>query len=262
MKIYTYYQTLNDNYFQTDPKLIELWKISWSRQGYEPIVLNLEDAKKHPYFETLNSEMRRIFKEITNKEIEEYGMSCWFRWLAYATQTEEKFYVSDYDAINVNFPIKEPDDKLHLMDLDCPFFASGTPKQFEKLCKAFVEVSNERIDILKQQANHYHDQEFFRYNFNNFKKFNPDSDRYIREHDLLLTRDRRFIGNPFDPVTKKKAFDRPTKKDGEEVDNTQVFHISHSNCKWVLEKYPELRKEYSIPSIRLYMVKQLLGKID
>ena len=115
-------------------------------------MLNLKDAKKHSYFETLNNEMRRIFKEITNKEIAEYGMSCWFRWLAYATQTEEKFYVSDYDAINVNFPITELSDNLHFMDNFVPFLASGTPIQFENLCKAFVKVSKERIEILKEQT--------------------------------------------------------------------------------------------------------------
>ena len=77
MKIYTYHQDIN---FFAQQELIELWKISWSRQGYEPIVLNLEDAKRHSYFETLNTEMRKIFKEITSKQICDYGMSCWFRW--------------------------------------------------------------------------------------------------------------------------------------------------------------------------------------
>ena len=100
MKIYTYYQNINHS---SQKELIDLWKISWSRHGYEPIVLNLEDAKKHSYFETLNSEMRRIFNEITGRTIIDYGMSCWLRWLAYAIQEDEKFYVSDYDAININF---------------------------------------------------------------------------------------------------------------------------------------------------------------
>ena len=58
MIIYTYYQDIEHS---SQNELIDLWKISWSRQGYEPIVLNLEDAKKHPYFDILNSEMRRIF---------------------------------------------------------------------------------------------------------------------------------------------------------------------------------------------------------
>ena len=204
MKIYTYYQNLND---PTQDELIDLWKISWSRQGYEPIVLNLEDAKKHSYFETLSTEMSRIFKQITNKEIGDYGMSCWFRWLAYATQADEKFYVSDYDAINVNFPIKEPNKKLHLMDFACPFLASGTPIQFENLCKAFVEVSNKRIEILKEKANHYHDQEFFLYNF---MPDNNDSYEKLRnQYDIVMTRDRTKFG-------------------GIDIDlDLLVYHVSH-----------------------------------
>ena len=98
MKIYTYYQNINHS---SQNELIDLWKISWSRQGYEPIVLSLQDAKKHPYFETFNSEMRKIFKEITNKEIGDYGMSCWFRWWAYAAQADEKFYVSQGESQSI-----------------------------------------------------------------------------------------------------------------------------------------------------------------
>ena len=212
MKIYTYYQNLND---PTQDELIDLWKISWSRQGYEPIVLNSEDAKKHSYFETLDTEMRKIFKEITNTEISDYGMSCWFRWMAYATQADEKFYVSDYDAINVNFPIKEPNEKLHLMDNDCPFLASGTPKQFENLCKAFVEVSNERIDILKQQANHYHDQEVFQYNFTS--QHNDNLNHLLTSYDLKITKDRTKFGGPDINV------------------NSLVYHVSHNMANITLE---------------------------
>ena len=47
------------------------------------------------------------------------------------------------------------------MDAHVPCFASGNPTQFQNLCEAFVEVSNERIEILKQKTDHYHDQEFF-----------------------------------------------------------------------------------------------------
>ena len=57
MKIYTYYEDIN---FNKQNELLELWKLSWSRHGYEPIVLNLEDAKKHSYFETLDTEIRSI----------------------------------------------------------------------------------------------------------------------------------------------------------------------------------------------------------
>jgi len=43
MKIYTYYQNINHG---PQNELIDLWKISWSNHGYEPIVLNLQDAKR------------------------------------------------------------------------------------------------------------------------------------------------------------------------------------------------------------------------
>ena len=251
MKIYTYYQDINHS---SQNELIDLWKISWSRQGYEPIVLNLEDAKKHSYFETLNTEMCRIFKEITNKEIGDYGMSCWFRWLAYATQEDEKFYVSDYDAINVNFHIEEPEDKLHLMDYACPFLASGTPKQFENLCKAFVEVSNERIDILKSQADHYHDQEFFQYNF--MPQKNDSAEGLRNEHDILMTRNRHELGGYIDPV-ENKILAGPNIG---YIENQKygVVHVSHHNIGILQEKYAKYKKQ-DASQLRIDLIKNLLG---
>ena len=250
MKIYTYYQDINHS---SQNELIDLWKISWSNHGYEPIVLNLDDAKKHSYFETFNSEMRKIFKEITNKEINDYGMSCWFRWLAYATQTDEKFYVSDYDAINVNFPIKEPNDKLHLLDYDCPFLASGTPKQFENLCKAFVEVSNERIEILKQQADHYHDQEFFQYNL--MPQHNNSAEDLRNEYDILMTRNRHEIGGYIDPV-ENKIFASPNIG---YIENEKygVVHASHKNITTLQKKYAQYKNK-DASKLRIDIIKNLL----
>jgi len=253
MKIYTYYQNIN---FSSQNELIDLWRISWSRQGYEPIVLNLEDAKKHPYFDTLNTEMRRIFKEITNNEIDDYGMSCWFRWLAYATQKEENFYVSDYDAINVNFPITEPNEKLHLMDNDCPFLASGTPTQFENLCKAFVKISNERIQILKQQANHYHDQEFFEYNLT--PKYNDSAEELRNKYEILMTRKRREIGGFYDPIS-KTVFSGPVTIPINNIKDYKVAHIANCNVKILFAKYPELSKKYSNKKYRIIMIEDILS---
>ena len=256
MKIYTYYEDID---FDEQDKLIELWKISWSHQGYEPIVLNLEDAKKHPYFETLNTEMRRIYKEITNNEISEYGMSCWFRWLAYATEPDEKFYVSDYDAINVNFPVTEPNDKLHLMDDACPFFASGTPIQFENLCKAFVDISNDRIEILKQQANHYHDQEFFQYNF--VQHINDSAEELRNKYEVLMTRDRREFGGFYDSMSKTIVTGAKTKTHVN-CQDYKVAHIAHNNVGLIFHEYPELRKQYSQSEYRIIMVKDMLTTLD
>lgn len=252
MKIYTYYQEIN---FAEQNELINLWKMSWSRKGYQPVVLNLDHAKKHPYFETLDKEMRRLYYEITGKKIQDYGMSCWFRWLAYSTQDEKKFYVSDYDAINVNFSIIEPNDKLHMMDGPVPFLASGSPSQFENLCKAFVEITNERIDILKMQANHYHDQEFFIYNM--LKQNNPEFESYQKRCELLVTRDRSLIGGGYDPIT-RQCIAGPY-IGNLDISPCQVFHISHYNCGQMLKKYPKLKDKYSEEQLRILLIKELLS---
>lgn len=251
MKIYTYYQEIDH---ANQSELIDLWKLSWSRQGYEPIVLNLQDAKIHPYFETLNTEMRRIFKEITNKEISDYGMSCWFRWLAYAAQADEKFYVSDYDAINVGFPVTEPNDKLHLMDSACPFLASGTPKQFENLCKAFLEVSNERMEILKQQSSHYHDQEFFMYNLT--PRHNQNCESLKNQYEILMTRDRSKIGGFYDCIS--KTIDAGPRLGAIKAQNYYVAHIAHRNVKILMEKYSQFQN-FNGGQLRIHVVKNLLG---
>jgi len=253
VKIYTYYQDVNHS---SQNELIDLWKISWSNHGYEPIVLTLEDAKKHSYFQTLNTEMRRIFKEITNKEIAEYGMSCWFRWLAYANQADEKFYVSDYDAINANFPITEPHDKIQLFDDACPFLVSGTPKQFENLCEAFVEVSNQRIDILKQQANHYHDQEFFQYNFTS--QHNDSAEDLRNKHNILMTRDRSKFGGFYDPGEDEVRTNPFDNFDLIKKEKYKVTHMSHQVISFLKKRYKKYKNK-SESKLRIDLVKELLG---
>lgn len=241
MKIYTYYEDIN---FKSQNQLLDLWKLSWLKQGFEPIILNLNHAKKHPYFKEFDTEMREIYYTITGKKISKYGMSCWFRWLAYATQNEEKFYVSDYDAINVNFQPVEPNDNLHLMDHCCPFFASGTPKQFDNLCHLFVDLTHERMNIIKEQANHYHDQEFFLYNFS--LKHNESNAELMSKYNMLFTRKRPQIGGFYNPNIAL---------DPEEI---KVVHISHSNVAHI-KKNNSIYKNIHPDQLRINMVKQILN---
>lgn len=250
MKIYTYYQDIN---FSAQRELIDLWKISWEVHGYQPIVLNLEDAKKHPYYDTLRTKIKEFAIKLGNYKINNYGMSCWLRWLAYSTQPNEKFYVSDYDAININFPITEPNDKLHLMDFACPFLASGTPKQFENLCKAFVEVSNERLEILKTQTNYRHDQEFFQYNL--MPQHNNSAEDLRNEHDILMTKNRHEIGGYIDPV-ENKIFASPNIG---YIENEKygVVHASHKNITTLQKKYAQYKNK-DASKLRIDIIKNLL----
>jgi hypothetical protein len=163
MKVYTYYEDIN---FKHQDRLLNLWKNSWERHGYEAIILTRTDAENHPFCKEFIQRLETLHQDITNKPLRKYGLSCWLRWLAYATQPEETFYVSDYDVINHNFNTTKPDDVLHLLDGNCPCIASGTPSQFDTLCRTFVEIPEENKQFFTQSFNelkfvHYHDQEFF-----------------------------------------------------------------------------------------------------
>lgn len=257
MRIYTYYNQFHDGNIDIglQGQLIDLWKISWSRKGYEPIVLGPEDARKHVYYNKFNNNIQKVYRKLMGSHPTEYGMSCWYRWLAYATQADEKFYVSDYDAINVNFPITEPNDKLHFMDASCPFFASGTPKQFEDLCKIFVTLGDEQFGKLKRAApgfTWYHDQEFFVV-FQNLLS---------SEYDILFTRKRDTIGGEYDPhpaKVKKSVYnpDRPI-----ELKDYGVVHISHHNAGWVWDTYPKFAaKHKNIDAVRIAMTRELINNL-
>lgn len=251
MKIYTYYQNINHS---NQNELLELWKASWLRHGYEPVVLNLEDAKKNPYFYILDKGIRKFGIQLGNHRINDYGMSCWLRWLAYSMQVEEKIYVSDYDAININFPLQEPGDKLHLMDNDCPFFASGSPRQFRNLCKAFIEITNEKLETLKTQTNYRHDQEFFQYNLT--EKYNPNCEELKNKYEILMTRNRLHIGGNYDPIAKKCQAGPHIGHLNPETH--KVYHISHSNCRIIKKQYPDLFSKYSNQKLRVEIIKDLL----
>lgn len=213
MKIYTYHENIN---FSDQDELIALWKKSWERQGFDAIVLNRSHAVVHPYYEEFVEKLEELHLQIMNKPLSKYGLSCYLRWLAYATQPEEKFYVSDYDVINNKFKQNEPSDELHLMDADCPCIASGTPKQFENLCHAFVDVTLERLEALRGNITpHYHDQEFFTKNF--VLRLLPKAEEFLKRYNVKMTRDRKMLNG--------MIMDLPEEKD---IANFDLIHFSHS----------------------------------
>lgn len=216
MKIYTYYEDID---FKDQDELVALWEKSWKAKGFDPIVLTEKDAEKSDFYDEFVAKITKLHQDITEKPLSKYGLSCWLRWLAYSTQPEEKFFVSDYDVINHNFNPTEPADILHLMDSDCPCIASGTPSQFLALCKKFIEVSEQNKEFFIEESKerdfvHFHDQNFFGMYFYN-KTANKEKDK-----DIKLTRDRNFISCP----QHDNFWEKP------------LVHYSHRGCKLFCEK--------------------------
>lgn len=240
MKIYTYYEDIN---FKEQKDMLLLWHESWERKGFEPIVLGLQDAKKSPRYSDFCQKMQFIFKKITGKDLGRYGLSCFVRWLAYSTveNKEERFFVSDYDVVNsgkweTHHPVT---NKLHLYDSACPCFASGNPQEFGQLCDGFFDVSMQRIDFLQKHANHYHDQEFFMYNFTPHQ--NPDSLKLWIKYNVHMSRNRQTDVSPYHPNQDQK--------------NVRAFHISHHNTDIVSKSNLEHYQGYSSDQLRIQLMK-------
>ena len=194
-----------------------------------------------------------LHETITGNEITEYGMSCYNRWLAYSAEdTHDPIIVCDYDIINHSFEPIELSEKMHLMDDACPCIASGTPRQFEKLCHSFVDISQKRLGYLSSAWTdewvHYHDQEFFVLNFTNEHYPKTEDEEKIPYHDMLelhdikMTRDHNYIAKPFFP---------------NEENSCKAFHVSHWNAgEW--RERNETLADIDLDDIRLELANQII----
>jgi len=163
-RVYTYYENIN---FHEQDKLIGLWAESWEKNGFEATVLNRSHAEGHPFYEEFLQKIRSLHLKIAGKPLAAYGEACWLRWLAYASQPEGSFYVSDYDVIN--YRLVEPSffSGVRLLDGSCPCIASGSPGGFEGLCRNYINFTEGNVEdfckIYHRDSKFvwFHDQEFF-----------------------------------------------------------------------------------------------------
>jgi hypothetical protein len=237
MKIFTYYENIN---FKNQDEMLQLWKKSWEQQGFEAIILTLEDAKKSSYYEEFVSKIKQVHLDIADHEIRSYGLSCYVRWLAYSTQNDqESFLVSDYDVINKNFKIneiKESKDTITFMDRHCPCLAYGSPEQFLKFCKNIISISSKHKEILRQEYQekklvHYHDQEFLSLNHG------------------------RIICNICPP----RKYVRLYEHNNPEMEKFNLFHVAHRSVHEAKMNFSEL-KEINSDELRIKLIKGILNK--
>jgi hypothetical protein len=131
---------------------------------------------------------------------------------------------------------------LHFYDSACPCLVSGNPKEFDELCNAFFDVTMQRITKLQTQANHYHDQEFFVYNF--IKDHNSDAEKLIIKYNMFFSRRRCEDVAPF----------------GTNCDNkVRAFHISHHNSEIIRDQNPEKYQDKSLDEVRLSITDDILS---
>lgn len=143
MKIYTYYEDIG---FHSQLELIELWRQSWSNNGFEPIVLTREDAKKSDLYQEYYDFVQRVHEKSVGIELNDnsYWMAAQLEIVAWHTIQQSSF-VSDYDIINKNWKFFGGlPSKVHWRDHCCPCFASGDGSGWKKYI-AFLLNKEDKI---------------------------------------------------------------------------------------------------------------------
>lgn len=131
MNVYAFYEPIREDWVdQKDQEiLVSLWKKSWSHYGWNPIILSLEDAKKHPLYE----EYYNIVKTFPTVNPKTYELYCFLRWLSFANQGG---WISAVSCMNYGFKPYDPVDKIitsHLHPFIVPTVSIYVPKEKFKI---------------------------------------------------------------------------------------------------------------------------------
>lgn len=127
-----------------DRKMLQHWKRYWDRAGWEPRILTMADAERHPEFDRFNELL-----DLEKTPFGYYDKLCFFRWLAMATVETNAGWMSDYDT----FPLRAvtyddvtalPNDgKLTIYDQTLngaiPCLVSGTRSEFNRMAHRLLE---------------------------------------------------------------------------------------------------------------------------
>ena len=142
-------------------QLIHMWKTLWKESGWEPRVLDLEDAKKHPDFIKYSEILQNSV--YTNLYDQSYDSLCFLRWLAMASHGSGG-WMADYDTIPMGISVMTglnlPNNgKFTSYEQWVPSLMSGTAEEWERMSHLVLnQVKNEKNDDSKDvPANHYSD---------------------------------------------------------------------------------------------------------
>lgn len=164
MNVYTYYMQVPGLWSnESQLALIDLWKRSWSKHGWNPVVLTEEDAKKHPRY----AEFKKRFWEMPTPYGHDYEGGCFLRWAAMAAVGGGMLV--DYDVINYGFAPREADRRQMQVFCDGPGpiwcgAILGPLKFFDYMVLAFYLWPTEKGEWLPEHGlYHCEDQVFLRH---------------------------------------------------------------------------------------------------
>jgi hypothetical protein len=149
MNAYTYYMPVPGLWpADTQLALIEVWKRSWAKQGWNPIVMDETWAMRHPRYK----EFKQKFWSLPSEYGHDFEGACFLRYAAMAT-TEAGGMLLDYDVINYAFAPVAPDPGEMRLYCDLSIQKGihagamlAPTSLYEGLCQLFVEWTPDQRD--------------------------------------------------------------------------------------------------------------------
>lgn len=123
-KVICYYEPLNTILSKDSKRLVDMWKCSWSNNGWDPIVLCKKDAEEYTSFEELNltDPSNPLYQDSQRDDhLLHYRMSCYYRLVAYCNYVLNKgpALYADYDVMNYSFTVKDYNEYDYNTVLGC-----------------------------------------------------------------------------------------------------------------------------------------------
>lgn len=149
MKAYCYHVRVPGK--DSELALIDVWRRSWTKAGWLPVVLNESHAQRHPRFHYY----RDKFWALPTVNNHEYEVACFMRWVAMAHLGGG--LLTDYDVINYGFGPRPPDSqRLTVIASNagtmCPGCVLGTGAHFQRMADIFSEWVPDARDVDNYQS--------------------------------------------------------------------------------------------------------------
>lgn len=104
MKVFTYFAVgVPDTDRAFEQRLLDRWKDSWKKHGFEPGVLSLNEMRRSPHWFTATA----LFRSLKGGRLHPKSLACFQRWIAYDAvvrhHNPEPTLLTDYDVVNNSF---------------------------------------------------------------------------------------------------------------------------------------------------------------
>ena len=144
MNIYTFYEEIESINKEEQSEMIDIWKKSWIKFGWNPIVLSKSDVNISQNQYDLISNLPTVNNPI-------YEISCYLRWNAMSNVGGG--WMSDYDVINCGFT---PEDSLKYESISIlqghvPCLVYGSSEDYYKIFEIFYKEGLDKTIVIGEK---------------------------------------------------------------------------------------------------------------